>query len=677
MDFAPQLGIDAPDDDLIDYETDAEGELNDKEHNKLVQEILAVGKPDFEFDSADEDAESRDDNVDDLETNMEDKDAPIRSVPQVSHTHASESRESAHEIDYDIEENVHVPVADDAAETGLAEAVEQQLSEGLLKVENEAGEEEQSPRTEDHEITWEQEHSDAELDEHANEASAMAKDENASNVSPSEVALTSSEAANQDQAQAAYSSDDNISGTPSYDDDDGDDDDDDGDGDGDGDGHGEEAVPAEISASSPEQEGKLGSESKNVEFPSIVVHYKGEEFPFFSSTSEGFFSHLSVLDDNVRVLLAGLRAELSSEILEDDDLVFQVDELGLEFAESSSPDILTDFTLGQILEVFDILVNNQDYDDSRALYTSVFTRPNPARRFELLMEKASVGTGLDKVIELFQPPDSSHVEELAAAWDGDALNALTDEDDDDNDEQITHDVEHAAVTTTTFSTEQVVDVNETVKGSEWQEKPGNMTSQVQVENGSHGGDAEADEDSTEAVSTKGLVAQSDVEDAEEQIQEQRLVKDAYQQSSHVDMNDQQGFEANDLIGFEFDEPIDAVSYRSPANDGEDVKDDMEHLVADIGAHDASTSTTPTTTNLQRDGDVSSSSTQSGAIGAAAGNADLGDAALEDDVGEIDWRDEPESHSDHVGDASLSAAKRARADDEVRAEDTQNVKRRRP
>ena len=307
------------------------------------------------------------------------------------------------------------------------------------------------------------------------------------------------------------------------------------------------------------------------------------------------------------------------------------------------------------------------------------------------MEKASVGTGLDKVIELFQPPDSSHVEELAAAWDGDALNALTDEDDDDNDEQITHDVEHAAVTTTTFSTEQVVDVNETVKGSEWQEKPGNMTSQVQVENGSHGGDAEADEDSTEAVSTKGLVAQSDVEDAEEQIQEQRLVKDAYQQSSHVDMNgecfrckdtkdldlicypsDQQGFEANDLIGFEFDEPIDAVSYRSPANDGEDVKDDMEHLVADIGAHDASTSTTPTTTNLQRDGDVSSSSTQSGAIGAAAGNADLGDAALEDDVGEIDWRDEPESHSDHVGDASLSAAKRARADDEVRAEDTQSM-----
>ena len=70
-------------------------------------------------------------------------------------------------------------------------------------------------------------------------------------------------------------------------------------------------------------------------FPAITVHYKNDEFPFFSLTSEGFFTQLSVLDENLKSLLAGFRAELSNELLAEEDLVFQIDELGLEFAEVS------------------------------------------------------------------------------------------------------------------------------------------------------------------------------------------------------------------------------------------------------------------------------------------------------------------------------------------------------
>lgn len=71
------------------------------------------------------------------------------------------------------------------------------------------------------------------------------------------------------------------------------------------------------------------------EYPAITVQYKGEEFPLFSITSEGFFTRTSILHDNIGSLLIGFREELANEIEGEDELVFQVDELGLEYAEVS------------------------------------------------------------------------------------------------------------------------------------------------------------------------------------------------------------------------------------------------------------------------------------------------------------------------------------------------------
>lgn len=69
-------------------------------------------------------------------------------------------------------------------------------------------------------------------------------------------------------------------------------------------------------------------------FPAITVQYKGDEFPFFSQDkAQGFFSDVSVLDHSMESVLAGFRAELENEIAAQDELVFQVDELGLEFTE--------------------------------------------------------------------------------------------------------------------------------------------------------------------------------------------------------------------------------------------------------------------------------------------------------------------------------------------------------
>lgn len=75
------------------------------------------------------------------------------------------------------------------------------------------------------------------------------------------------------------------------------------------------------------------TEDENPEFPAVVVQYKGEEFPLFSPSSGGFFAEISILDDTIEGLLASFRTELSNELSTEDDLVFQIDELGLEYAE--------------------------------------------------------------------------------------------------------------------------------------------------------------------------------------------------------------------------------------------------------------------------------------------------------------------------------------------------------
>lgn len=69
------------------------------------------------------------------------------------------------------------------------------------------------------------------------------------------------------------------------------------------------------------------------DFPDITVQYKGDEYPFFSTTSSGFFRETYVLDEAMDKILTGFREELANELAQEDELVFQVDELGLEFTE--------------------------------------------------------------------------------------------------------------------------------------------------------------------------------------------------------------------------------------------------------------------------------------------------------------------------------------------------------
>lgn len=181
--------------------------------------------------------------------------------------------------------------------------------------------------------------------------------------------------------------------------------------------------PGDAHAQSPETGRDAGSTSmENQSYPSITIQYKGDEFPCFAA-EDGFFTNLDLVDEPMENLLSGFRSELSEELDANEELIFHVDELGLEFAEvfttiplercqiitncrdqSTQHDILAGTTLRYILDIHAMLVQNQDQSgSSRTLYAYLFTRPSTSKRLDFLAESAAHGRGLDEVIHLFEP----------------------------------------------------------------------------------------------------------------------------------------------------------------------------------------------------------------------------------------------------------------------------------
>ncbi|UNI21532.1 hypothetical protein JDV02_007512 [Purpureocillium takamizusanense] len=125
-------------------------------------------------------------------------------------------------------------------------------------------------------------------------------------------------------------------------------------------------------------------------FPDIQVWYRGEEYPFFSQSSDGFFGHVSILDEPMGTILSELRSMLDDEIGDQDELVFQVDQLGLEFSESSPGAVLSTVTLHKVLNLMDSLAKNEDPESYSQLYTYLFTRPDTLKRLKFLQDSATI-----------------------------------------------------------------------------------------------------------------------------------------------------------------------------------------------------------------------------------------------------------------------------------------------
>ncbi|KAF4983888.1 hypothetical protein FZEAL_829 [Fusarium zealandicum] len=485
------------------------------------------------------------------------------------------------------------------------------------------------------------------------------------------------------------------------------------------------------------------------DFPAITVQYKGDEFPLFSTTTDAFFADTTILDEPLEKLLAGLRSELENEIAEDDELVLQVDELGIEIAEvrtrspyslsqgsadkkqqSTQGELMTDISFRQILEIFDLLVKNQDPDGSRTLYTYLFTKPDTEKRLESLIESAAAGKGLDEVIHLFQSPMLAAPSMLEA---DDAVNGLHEELDgfdspldeehtsetknaepdeeyaggddpetgasapqnDEGDEQF--DDEVAAEPATEVHNEDLT-LDETthsepdaVAADENSGQNGNAASLSSNFFTCHYPDfclctpcvAEyvADHNREETAYRHTLGIEQNPEYNAERIPTRfeksylECVRKKHAQSysdfsttfSHQEADDflpaRAGSEADNetdpFVNLELDEGVEV-----------DLEDDVvgeEHVVVEADAARAETNDTSTTTTLKDEDEAGYLNVDLGAATGEDTTVEKTGPREENDLDEIDWRDEPEAE----GPITPAAGKRARGDDdEVDAEDEQ-------
>ncbi|RKK14797.1 hypothetical protein BFJ68_g958 [Fusarium oxysporum] len=409
-------------------------------------------------------------------------------------------------------------------------------------------------------------------------------------------------------------------------------------------------------------------------FPAITVQYKGDEFPMFSTTTHGFFANTSVLDEPLEKLIAGLRSELENEIAEDDDLVLQVDELGLELVETTQGETMSNVTLRQILEIFDLLVKNQDPDGSRPLYAYLFTKPNAEKRFEYLVESATAGKGLDEVIHLFETPMTAGTSMLETAATIDGVHEELDEFDSPIDDEHHSEIDEAENEDEYLEGEHA---NPDATGSEGQEFKGQEVDDHEVNSqqaNNQDGHYEDDQDNINVATDTQIeisvnASAVDLEDPETAVDSLTAAdEDGLEQNARADS------EIDPFANFELDEE---AEFNGDVALGENTEtQDEVNVDAEPEPLHAQTNDTSTTTTLQEEEEASSFNVDLGVASATVETAEKSKTD-DDDLDEIDWRDEHEPE-DQAPSTPSAAGKRARGDDDdVDAEDEQDAKRRRP
>ncbi|EXK37653.1 hypothetical protein FOMG_08302 [Fusarium oxysporum f. sp. melonis 26406] len=404
-------------------------------------------------------------------------------------------------------------------------------------------------------------------------------------------------------------------------------------------------------------------------FPAITVQYKGDEFPMFSTTTHGFFANTSVLDEPLEKLIAGLRSELENEIAEDDDLVLQVDELGLELVETTQGETMSNVTLRQILEIFDLLVKNQDPDGSRPLYAYLFTKPNAEKRFEYLVESATAGKGLDEVIHLFETPMTAGTSMLETAATIDGVHEELDEFDSPIDDEHHSEIDEAENEDEYLEGEHA---NPDATGSEGQEFKDQEVDDHEVNSqqaNNQDGHYEDDQDNINVATDTQIeisvnASAVDLEDPETAVDSLTAAdEDGLEQNARADS------EIDPFANFELDEE---AEFNGDVALGENTEtQDEVNVDAEPEPLHAQTNDTSTTTTLQEGEEASSFNVDLGVASATVETAEKSKTD-DDDLDEIDWRDEHEPE-DQAPSTPSAAGKRARGDDDdVDAEDEQGA-----
>lgn len=265
----------------------------------------------------------------------------------------------------------------------------------------------------------------------------------------------------------------------------------------------------------------------------------------------------------------------------------------------------------QILEVFDLLIKNDDPNGRRTLYTYLFTRLNSARRYEFLVESATSGKSLEEVQHHFSQ-QSIH----------------NDSDGDGTDDSAA-------------SSEHAEDPGEESYAQEQSGEDG--------ENDEHGD--EHDDEQHDEFADSGIEEHAEVhaeEHAGDDVEE-------HDEEYHEEPVDDHHEEVN-----YFDE---SVPQEDDASQGDDsaiaIADPAEGLDADEHDDSFAHEHSSTTSTLQGDADGTALADDETAVDAEADGPVFVTEANDD--AEIDWRDDDEIEL--VGDGGSVTGKRSRDDNE--------------
>ncbi|KAI6379147.1 hypothetical protein MCOR25_002125 [Pyricularia grisea] len=134
--------------------------------------------------------------------------------------------------------------------------------------------------------------------------------------------------------------------------------------------------------------------------PTVQVHYRGTSYALFQKSYEDepnsfFFSDMEALEFPLSQFLASLR-EVVEDVANDDEVLIRIDELGLEFAETTEKKLLDKITFRNLVDLHERLVRADDPDSQHhTMQIFLVTRPNCQRRLEALLDGANVGEGLE------------------------------------------------------------------------------------------------------------------------------------------------------------------------------------------------------------------------------------------------------------------------------------------
>ncbi|KAI0883554.1 uncharacterized protein GGS22DRAFT_190212 [Annulohypoxylon maeteangense] len=145
----------------------------------------------------------------------------------------------------------------------------------------------------------------------------------------------------------------------------------------------------------------------------MYISYGQTDYRLFAKSEDDdpnqyFLRDMSAMELPLGQFLSNLREIVAEEVSVLDELVMHVDGLGLEFSESSTSDMLEEFTFGDILSLYDKLVKNDGAESAPCLYMYLMVRPNCRQRLVALLDSASAGRGLSEVAvyrEMTPDPD--------------------------------------------------------------------------------------------------------------------------------------------------------------------------------------------------------------------------------------------------------------------------------